>query len=590
MSLMRSRLLFKIMLSYVVLLLAVLGAVDWFMAARIHENYVNLERNRLLTAAEVLSRNLRPEQSIAARQAWAHEMGDQINIRITLIDSNGNVLTDSQFDPAQMENHSNRPEVREALRTGHGTSIRYSRTLRKNELYLALNVTLPGQARGILRLALPLQEVTEGFRSAQRGLFRISAFLFILALALGYWLTRSLVHRIESIQKFSENVAHGNLDARVKKTADDELGSLAESLNSTANELQGMMDKLRAEKTRIGAILEGMRAGVLATDRDGRITLMNPPLTRVLEVDPKNCLGKKVIEVVRNAELKEILDRVWSEKKEATAIVNLTTPSARCFEVVAVPLQNADALPSGVVAVMHDITRLKELENVRKDFVANVSHELRTPLTSIRGFAETLLEGGLEDKMNNRRFVEIIKSHAIRLSDLTKDLLTLATLESESLRLNLEPIEVPALVSEVIESARPLGQQKGQEIVTSISDKLPLLRADREKLLQVLVNLLDNAMKFTPEKGKISLEIGLTSDMRYIEFHVCDSGIGIPSSDLPRVFERFYRVDKSRSRDQGGTGLGLAIAKHIVEAHKGRIEVKSTLEQGSDFWFILPLA
>jgi two-component system phosphate regulon sensor histidine kinase PhoR len=252
-------------------------------------------------------------------------------------------------------------------------------------------------------------------------------------------------------------------------------------------------------------------------------------------------------------------------------------------------LGEAGPASGGVVAVLHDITRLKELENIRKDFVANVSHELRTPLTSIRGFAETLLDGALEDSNNNRRFVEIIKSHALRLSDLTMDLLTLATLESESFQLKPEAIDVPALVHEVLESFRPLGHTKRQELEAVIEPGLPPIKADRDRIRQVLINLLDNAVKFTPEEGRISVEVCLNAEGTGVELHVKDRGIGIPSSDLPRIFERFYRVDKARSREQGGTGLGLAIVKHIVEAHRGHVSVKSTLGQGSDFCVTLPL-
>jgi len=408
-------------------------------------------------------------------------------------------------------------------------------------------------------------------------------------LGLGYLFTRSLTGRIESIRKFSEKVAHGNLDARVKEVATDELGNLAESLNTTADALQGTIDALREEKNRVAAILEGMRAGVLAIDSEGRITLMNPVLGRILQADLKESLGKKLIEVVRNAELKGILDRVLADKKEVTATVEMALGTRRSFEVVAVPLAEAGPASGGVVAVLHDITRLKELEAIRKDFVANVSHELRTPLTSIRGFAETLLDGALEDRNNNRRFVEIIKSHALRLSDLTMDLLTLATLESESFQLKPEGIDLPALVHEVLESFRPLGHTKRQELEAMIEPGLPPIKADRDRIRQVLINLLDNAVKFTPEEGRISLEVRLNAEGTGVELHVKDRGIGIPSSDLPRIFERFYRVDKARSREQGGTGLGLAIVKHIVEAHRGHVSVRSTLGQGSDFCVTLLL-
>jgi len=589
MAILKSRLFLKIMISYVVLLLAVLVATYLYMAYRVHDNYIHLERQRLLTAAKILARVLPAEHSMAALQPWAEEFGHQTGFRITVIAADGRVLADNQGNPAAMDNHSGRPEVQAAQRTGTGVSVRFSHTVEKNELYLAYRLE-PEASRGlVLRLALPLQEVSQGFRSAQQGLLLMWVFLFLLALGLGYLFTRSLTGRIEGIRMFSEKVAHGNLDARVKEVTSDELGSLAESLNTTADALQGTIDALRDEKNRVAAILEGMRAGVLVIDSESRITLMNPVLGRILQADLKESLGRKVIEVVRNAELKGILDRVLADKKEATAIVEMALGTRRSFEVVVVPLGEAGPTSGGVVAVLHDITRLKELENIRKDFVANVSHELRTPLTSIRGFAETLLDGALEDKDNNRRFVEIIKSHALRLSDLTMDLLTLATLESESFQLKPETIDLPALVHEVIESFRPLGITKHQELEAVIEAGLPAIKADRDRTRQVLINLLDNAFKFTPEGGKISLEVRLNTEQTGVELHVKDRGIGIPSSDLPRIFERFYRVDKARSREQGGTGLGLAIVKHIVEAHRGHVSVKSTLGQGSDFCVTLPL-
>ena len=589
MAILKSRLFLKIMISYVVLLLAVLAATYLYMAYRVHDNYIQLERQRLFTAAKILARVLPSDHSMAALQTWAEEFGRQTGFRITVIAADGRVLADNQGNPAAMDNHSGRPEVQEAQRTGTGVSVRFSHTVEKSELYLAYRLEPEANRGPVLRLALPLQEISQGFRTAQQGLLLIWVFLFLLALGLGYLFTRSLTGRIESIRKFSEKVAHGNLDARVKEVTTDELGSLAESLNTTADALQGTIDALREEKNRVAAILEGMRAGVLVIDSEGRITLMNPVLGRILQVDLKESLGKKLIEVVRNAELKGILDRVLADQKEATALVEMALGTRRSFEVVAVPLGEAGPTSGGVVAVLHDITRLKELENIRKDFVANVSHELRTPLTSIRGFAETLLDGALEDCNNNRRFVEIIKSHALRLSDLTMDLLTLATLESESFQLKPETIDLPALVHEVLESFRPLGLTKRQELEAVIEAGLRSIKADRGRIRQVLINLLDNAVKFTPEEGKISLEVRLNAERTGVELHVKDRGIGIPSSDLPRIFERFYRVDKARSREQGGTGLGLAIVKHIVEAHRGHVSVKSTLGQGSDFCVTLPL-
>jgi two-component system phosphate regulon sensor histidine kinase PhoR len=331
-----------------------------------------------------------------------------------------------------------------------------------------------------------------------------------------------------------------------------------------------------------------MRAGILATDREERVTLMNPALGRILKLNPRECLGKKVIEVVRDFELKQILDRALQEGRETSATMEINLVSPRTFEIVAVPLAEPHSEPQGVVAVLHDITRLKKLENIRKDFVANVSHEFRTPLTSIQGFAETLLDGALEDEKNNRRFLEIIRSHAIQLGNLTQDLLTLASLESETFILRRSAVDLAKLVREVAESTSLRRSEKRIELAVSIKDSVPLVQADQEKLRQVLTNLLDNAIKFTPQEGRIWIEGDYLEGRDAVELHVRDTGPGIPFSDLPRVFERFYRVDKARSRDQGGTGLGLAIVKHIVEGHGGRVEARSVLGKGADFVVMLP--
>ena len=587
---MKSRLFFKIMASYVILLLAVMTAVLTTVSFRIHENYLQFEQGRLQTIALILAGNLPDLSSAPTLQQWSEEYGRRTGCRISLITSHGIVLADNQGSPERMDNHLNRPEVRDAFQLGNGHSVRFSHTIKKNELYVALRIAIANRASVVLRLALPLQEVTEGYRAARQDLFLISFLFFLIAVCLGYLFARALTNRIEKIRQFADDIRRGNLAARIHVETSDELGNLANSLNATASQLQQIIGELGSEKKTIAAILEGMRAGVLATDLDGRVTMTNPALERILGIDEKSSLGKKVIEVVRNAELKGIFDKVLLEKKEIVSTLEITLSTTRSFEVVAVPLSDHNQERGGVVAVLHDVTRQKELEKIRRDFVANVSHELQTPLTAIRGFAETLLDGALDDRVNNRRFIEVIKSHAVRLSDLTKDLLRLASLESESVQLKYEEIDLPSLIREAIESVKPLAAEKRQEITCLIPEAVPGIRGDREKLFQVLVNLLDNAIKFTPEEGRVSLEACLQSDTAGIVVHVRDNGFGIPSSEVPRIFERFYRVDKTRSREQGGTGLGLAIVKHIVEAHKGKIEVKSTLGQGSDFYFSLPTA
>jgi two-component system phosphate regulon sensor histidine kinase PhoR len=584
----RSRLFYKILLSYVALLLGVLIVVDFLFARRIQQRYVEQEQSRLETAVRILSQTL-PQDPYREAQPWAVHYGHQTGCRITLINAAGKVLADNESDPRSMNDHSNRPEFKQAMQQGIGQSIRLSRTIGKDELYLAYKVSRPNSPDLVLRLALPLQEVSGGFRAAQKEAFLISIFAFSLAVIMGYFLTRSVTSRIEKIREFSGNVARGDFSARIRETASDELGNLAHSLNETAGAMQRTVNELREERDRIRAILESMQAGVLATDAEGRVTTINSALARVLGISPEKSLQRKVLEVIRDVELKKILDRALEHNTQITATVEMTLENSLTFEVVAVPIREGTARPRGVVAVLHDITKLQRLEKVRKDFVANVSHELRTPLTSIRGFAETLLEGALEDKKNNRRFVEIIRNHAVQLSNLTADLLTLTALEvSDSVPLKLEALELKPILEEAVETFRPLARGKQQDLTLAMDEGLSVLKGDREKLRQVFLNLLDNAIKFTGEGGRISVQATVHPGSALVEIHVKDNGMGIPSSDLPRIFERFYRVDKARSREQGGTGLGLAIVKHIVEAHRGKVEVNSILGHGSEFTVSLP--
>jgi two-component system phosphate regulon sensor histidine kinase PhoR len=589
MTILKSRLFLKIIFSYFIVLLVVLLAVDFFMAWRLHDNYVGQEKNRLESMVQILALNFPQATAPPALQAWVLESSQVQGVRITVIDSGGKVLAENQADRETMNDHSNRPEFQEAMQQGKGSSIRYSRTLQKMELYFAWRLYRPGRGALILRSAIPLQDISEGFRPTQRELALISIFPFLLALLLGYFFAHSLMRRVAEIRDFSANIAQGNLNARVKGGANDELKGLADSLNATADVMQRNVRELQEEKNRSQAILEGMHAGVMATNAEGYITLINPALSRILQLNPQEQVGKKVLEVVRNVELKGVLDRVLAEFKEVAATIEIVLTTKRTFAVVAVPLFHQNATLAGVVVVLHDISRIVELENIRKDFVANLSHELRTPLTSIRGFAETLLDGALEDKKNNRRFVEIIKNHAIRLCNLANDLLTLASLESESIRLRYDMLEWESLFAEIVEETKPIREQKNQSVTLSIRPELPAVKGDRERLRQVLANLLDNAFKFTPKGGQIALQVASSPDGQSVEVHVTDNGMGIPSQDLPRIFERFYRVDKARSRELGGTGLGLAIVRHLIEAHKGKVGVSSQLGKGSDFYFTLPV-
>lgn len=360
------------------------------------------------------------------------------------------------------------------------------------------------------------------------------------------------------------------------------------SLRQTlSRQMQNKVEEINQEKNKVSAIVSSLAEGLIACDTESRILLINKAAGKLFSVETEQSQGKMFLEAIRNHDLDSILSSVLTTGVPQRREITILVPVQKAFHIQASPLTHENKI-SGAVLVLHDITELKRLENMRQEFISNVSHELRTPLTSIKGFAETLLSGALEDKNNNRRFVSIIDQHAIRLGKLIDDLLELSKIESGEEKLAREIITLPKLIQEVIESFSPQLTKAKIHCVSIITEKLPTVTADHDKIKQVMINLLDNAIKFNKENGDITVSAEILPN--YLKVKVADTGSGIPLKDLSRLFERFYRVDKARSRELGGTGLGLSIVKHIIEAHGGQVGVESVEEKGSTFWFTLPIA
>lgn len=408
-------------------------------------------------------------------------------------------------------------------------------------------------------------------------------FLVLAGVAL-YFSSRSVALRARRLKEFSERAAAGDFTPLERDYNHDELADLADALGRTVAGLGQTIRTLTDERNRSSAILGSMVEGVAVVTADERILFCNWAFEQILELPEGSSQGRTLVEALRQADLIALVRQALSGAEELTGEVEVGTVRQRNFSVTAAPVRAAGA--NGAVLVLHDITELRRLERVRRDFVANVSHEFKTPLTAIRGFAETLLSGALDDTANRRRFVEIIYEHARRLARLTDDLLKLSRIEAGRLELEIRPIRVEALVSGCVETARVNAEPRGLQIHVNLPEGLPAIRGDGAQLGEVLQNLLDNAVQYTPSGGTI--EVKARSNGHDVTFTVTDTGIGIPESDLERVFERFYRVDVARSREAGGTGLGLAIARHIVDAHGGRIWVESAVGQGSRFHFSVP--
>jgi len=417
---------------------------------------------------------------------------------------------------------------------------------------------------------------------------------------------RIFAARVERLKDFSRRVAEGDFRPLPAERPRDELADLTSALNETAASMDRTIRSLSGERNRSSAILRSMVEGVAVVDARERLVFSNRAFSEILNLDAGVIEGRPLIEVVRNSELLGLIRRALNGEEGLRSDIAMGIVQQRSFSVTATPVQALDSgsaarpvanpanvlqpeeQPSGAVVVLHDVTELRRLERVRQDFVANVSHEFKTPLTAIQGFAETLLSGALEDPGNNRRFLEIIREHAARLASLTDDLLKLARIEAGKLEVEFVPVSVLELVEQCAETALLKASRKHIAFETDVPSGLPAIRGDAGLLREVLQNLLDNAIQYTPEAGCIRVSVAVNGREALIA--VSDTGIGIPLTDQERIFERFYRVDAARSREAGGTGLGLSIAKHIVEAHGGRLWVQSEIGHGSKFSFSISLA
>ena len=409
--------------------------------------------------------------------------------------------------------------------------------------------------------------------------------VFLLAAAIAFYVSfRAVSRRIRGLKEFAERAAAGDFTPLERDHGEDELGELAAALGRTVAALGQTIHTLTDERNRSSAILGSMVEGVAVVDGEERILYCNWAFEQILELPEGSSEGRKLVEALRQADLVDLVRQALPGGEEVTGEVEVGTVRPRIFSVTAAPVRAAGT--RGAVLVLHDITELRRLERVRRDFVANVSHEFKTPLTAIQGFAETLLGGALDDRANRKRFVEIIREHARRLARLTDDLLKLARIEAGRLEVEFRPVSVEGLVTSCVETTRLRAEAKGLQIQVRLEERLPAVRGDAAQLGEVLQNLVDNAVLYTPPGGQI--DVLARSNGREVVVTVVDTGIGIPESDLERIFERFYRVDSDRSREAGGTGLGLAIARHIVDAHGGRIWVESAVGQGSRFHFSVP--
>jgi two-component system phosphate regulon sensor histidine kinase PhoR len=572
----------KLLVSAFFLIAATLLCLDFFLTSYIADRETQSVEHRLTSEARILREEV-PDVGSERLETWAKEVALRSQARVTVIDPRGVVLADSEHDPETMENHANRPEISQAYSSPVGVSIRHSATLNRDLCYVAVGFPYRGAAGFVLRLAVPIEELNSAVAAVRWWLMGASLTALCAAMVIAYFFSERFAGRIRQLQSFAEHLVETRAAQDIQPETDDELGALAHSLNRMAAQLRDSLERLSLESARREAILSSMVEGVLAVDQEMRIIFCNDSFARAIGASGSIRERTPLLEVVRDAGLLDMLSEVLISDKPRKQRLELPAAEGRSFEVQAAPLSASSR--RGAIAVLHDITDLERLERVRKDFVANVSHELRTPLTAIRGYAETLLEGALEDPANNRRFLEIITAQAARLNNIASDLLVLSELESGR-SAEKERLSVPSVLESALHTVESEARVREVQIIcNSVQDVCVV--GSKIRLEQALVNLLDNAIKFNRPSGQVRIEVMRAADGQ-VRITVADTGIGIPSDDLSRIFERFYRVDKARSRAVGGTGLGLSIVKHVLERMNGKITVASELGRGSVFSITLP--
>jgi two-component system, OmpR family, phosphate regulon sensor histidine kinase PhoR len=589
----RRNLFWKLALTFFGLLLSVLLAVDFFAENALRSEYERAAFAQLATLARFAE--ARPPQflSLAAGQtpqsedlaglrAWTAQMASN-GSRVTVIASNGQVLADSESDSTTMENHANRPEVRDALIKGDGRSVRHSVTVNRDFLYYAVRENTPSGTPVILRFATPLDNADRVVASFRRSLWLASFIILVVAGAASLLVSRSVSDRVDRLREFSRRVAEGDFRPLPGDGSGDALEALGTSLNQTAARMDRTIRTLTEERNMSSAILGSMVEGVAVVNGAERLVFANQGFAEILGLDVPPRSGSALVEVVRQTEMIEAVRKVLVGEPRVEAEIVTGTLRQHFFAATVAAVRAGDT--SGAVVVLHDITELRKLERVRRDFVANVSHEFKTPLTSIQGYAETLLNR--DDPQNRDRFLGIILEQSRRLARLTDDLLKLSKMDADRLEVEIRSVSVSELIDSCVETAEQRAAEKDLQVTVDQPNDLPAIAGDRRRLAEVLQNLLDNAIQYTLPGGQIVVRAAVR-DLDVV-FTVSDTGIGIPKVDQSRIFERFYRVDAARSREAGGTGLGLAIAKHLVEVHGGRFWVDSEVGQGSHFHFSVPI-
>jgi two-component system phosphate regulon sensor histidine kinase PhoR len=561
--------------------------VGFLGAVSLRNSYLENVKQSLYNESRLVGDLVTPlikSNDLAGLNDLAKRLGDQAGCRVTVIEADGKVIADNEADPRSMDNHRLRPEIIGAATQGDGDSLRHSDTIHTGLLYFAHRIQIDNGPFYYVRLSEHLSRLDQSLRLLYAGLFVTALLAMLGSGAVSYYLAHRHAAPLVQLNEFAHALARGDLKSRILRPQKDEMGSLATSLNAMADSISNLLSQAAKDKAELSAILESMSEGVIAANLKQQVLLVNDAAGRLLSFPPADAQGKNLWEVVRDQQVLKGVKEIETDGGRTTVTVG---PVAGRKLEVTISVFPATGPAEGLVIVAHDVTESSRYQELRKEFVANVSHELRTPLTVIRGFVETLQDGAIADPVKGPLFLSTIQKHTDQLSNLVSDLLELSKLESQPSLPRLQSVDLSAVIRRAADLLSTAAGKKNHQFNINAPNYLPSIVGNADYLERAISNLMENAIKYTRDNGQVS--VVARADNGHIVIDVIDNGIGIPQEDLARIFERFYRVDRSRSREMGGTGLGLSIVKHVAQVHGGSIEVFSTPGQGSTFRFKVPV-
>lgn len=578
---MKKSLFYKIFLSYLIIIFVSFFLLDIFVRDEIKKVLTSRIETELLSYAQLIDQTSPQKASDNLKQ-----IAQTSQSRITLIDAKGRVFADSERDVAKLENHLNRPEVQEARLKGTGKSVRFSDSLGIDMLYIAVAIKDGQGIKGYIRLARPLHDVQNVIERVYRYILLTLLIVAVISLMIALFFSYRLYEPIKTMERFTEKLRAGEPVGTIILDTADETRTLADNINYLVDELKHKIRIANEEKSKLMTAFTSMNEGVLILNEQGLIEFSSPVLSNMLAVQYGDINGKTLMEAFRSLDLQ----RAFQEFKEKRVNVSREIILGHMEKVImSISISSVHGHPDEekIMIVFHDVTRLKKLEQIKMEFVANVTHEIKTPLTAIIGYLETIKSGTVNNAEETKRFIDIILKQSQRLNRLVEDLLTISNIEMKEIVLNFENVALGTAANNVISLIKAKADLKKIDIQNNVPDNFPPVKADRDRLTQILVNILDNAVKFTPEGGKVVIEAKESES--YAVVSVTDTGIGVPADEVHRLGERFYRVDKSRSRELGGTGLGLSIVKHLMIAHGGKMEIESRLGHGTKVSLFFPV-